>query len=166
MSRTIMDILQRQREAIWERESWCVPLAKALQDVTSAQAAWQPEGGGNSIWQTLNHMNFYNERIHSRLAGNLPPEMDTNTATFGEAGDPADEAGWKAAVDQAYTLAEQLKVELSQLTDSDLERPFTKESNIGQEIPMWLIHDSFHTGQIVLLRKQQGIWPETREEFG
>ncbi|MFD2615387.1 DinB family protein [Paenibacillus gansuensis] len=166
MSRAIVEMLERQFKTNWSEESWAPPLQKALDGVTSVQAAWVPPGGGNSIWQILNHLNYYNERTLRRLNGEEPSSsMDTNTGTFGDPGNPADEAGWAEAVQRAHRLAERFLASFAELTDADLDKPFG-DTTIGREIPLWILHDGHHTGQIVLLRKQQGSWPATRESFG
>lgn len=32
----------------------------------------------------------------------------------------------------------------------------------GEEVMSLILHDAYHTGQIVLVRKLQGSWPGTR----
>ena len=155
-------LLRRLKEYGWNREGWFVPLEDALKGLGATEAAWQPPGGGNSIWQTLNHLNFYNERMFHRItntpAGALP---ETNEETFGPAVDPADEAGWQQAVAHAGEIAEKLRGALAELGEADLDRPL-KQGTVGDSLVAWIMHDAYHTGQIVLLRKQQGCWPATR----
>lgn len=150
----------------WDDEQWFVPLAKALEGVGAAEAAWQPAGGGNTIWQTVNHLNFYNERMLCRLTGTTAPAgPGSNTATFSEPGDPADAAGWQATLDRTRSIAEGMRAALARLSDADLDGPWppSGKSTVGTELARWLMHDAYHTGQIVLLRKQQGSWPAERE---
>jgi uncharacterized damage-inducible protein DinB len=108
----------------------------------------------------VNHLNYYNERYLRRLTGAEPgPAVTNNTATFAvPTGAPAEPA-WKAEVERATHIATALRSFLSELTDEGLE----ELGDLGQNIPHLLMHDAYHTGQIVLLRKQQGAWQATRE---
>jgi uncharacterized damage-inducible protein DinB len=155
-------LLVAQKDATWNQEEWFVPLAVALDGVGPAEAAWQPPGGGNTIWQTLNHCNYYNEQLLLRLTGQpMLPQAPANDATFSEPGNPDDAAGWQAALERAHRVNEGLRAALAALTEADLdaERP---NGTLGQRLPLWVTHDAYHSGQIVLLRKMQGSWPNSR----
>lgn len=79
MSITPVDLLVVQKDNTWDVEEWIVPLSTALEGLTAEQAAWAPPGGGNTIWQTVNHINYYNGRMLSRLKGIEPgPRFETN----------------------------------------------------------------------------------------
>ncbi|MFD0694606.1 DinB family protein [Paenibacillus sp. GCM10027628] len=158
MSQFRINQLLLQWDHIWEKEEWTVPVSAALEGVTAKEAAWVPPGGGNTIWQTLNHMNYYNERLLSRLTDtSFDKTANTNEETFGQPGNPEDLAGWQAAVQQAQSIAQNLRAALAALTDSDLERPYAS-STLGNELPLWIMHDAYHAGQIVLTRKLLGKW--------
>lgn len=152
-----VELLLQQREEAWNKEGWVVPLAVALEGLTAKAAAWEPEGGGNSIWQTLLHINYYNEDLLYRLR-NLPlGTRVSNKATFGITGSADDEAGWQSVVARTHELADGLQETISSLSDEDLEKPFGG-STIGQELARWQLHDAYHSGQIVLIRRQLGDW--------
>ncbi|MBD0382424.1 DinB family protein [Paenibacillus sedimenti] len=159
MSRIQINQLLLQWDHIWDKEEWTVPVATALEGLTAKEAAWVPPGGANTIWQTLNHMNYYNERLLCRLTGTSfdKPARSTNEGTFGHPGDPEDSEGWQAAVGQAKSIAQDLRTTLAALTDKDLERPYVS-STLGHELPIWIMHDAYHAGQIVLVRKLLGTW--------
>lgn len=156
-----MDAFRMQRELSWEKEEWFVPLAKALEGVGAAEAAWQPPGGGNTIWQTVNHINYWNHRMLGYMTGATMPKGITNDETFGEPGSPDDTAGWAATMERTQQVAERVRAVLAELTDADLAKPLGS-GTYGAALPSWLTHDAYHTGQIVLIRKQQGSWPANR----
>jgi len=84
-------LLGLQREFVWNREGWYPPLEAALEGLTAREAAWQPPGGGNTIWQTLRHLNYWNEFMLHRITGSPgEPERIRNDEASGPAGDPAD----------------------------------------------------------------------------
>jgi len=147
----------------WDREGWYLPLAEAVKGLSAREAAWQPPGGGNTIWQTLNHLNFYNELMVNRIT-NTPggPAVETNEETFGATGDPEDEEGWAAAVVRAHELAERVDAAVGKLTEAELGRQLQNGGTMAEALVSWLMHDAYHTGQIVLLRKLQGSWPAQR----
>lgn len=160
MSRARIDLLLNEKDHTWDQEGWFLPLAKALDGVTAEQAAWQPPGGGNSIWALLAHLNHYNEHYLRRFTGQEPgPTAPSNTATFAIPDGPNAETAWAAEVERASRIAAEFRVFLDGLTDEGLEAL----GKLGKNLPHLILHDAYHTGQIVALRKQQGAYQATRE---
>ncbi|HWI52580.1 MAG TPA: DinB family protein [Symbiobacteriaceae bacterium] len=152
-----ISLIRTLREYSWDKVGWFVPLAEALEGLTAVEAAWQPPGGGNTIWQTVNHLNFYNEQYLARLT-NQPFEakIETNDDTFGAPGDPADSAGWQATLERTRRVAEGLNQFFAAASDADLDQPTGNGNRTRVEgLVAWIMHDAYHTGQIALLRKQQ-----------
>ncbi|WP_018755877.1 DinB family protein [Paenibacillus terrigena] len=149
-----------QWDHIWEKEEWIAPVTTVLEGIPAASAAWVPQGGGNSIWETLNHMNYHNERRWLRLNGQeVGPKNISNEETFRGHIDPEDEEGWQAVVTKARTISAGLREALGQLTEEQLDAPYASTSlTLGQELLNWIMHDAYHAGQIVLIRKQLGVW--------
>jgi len=161
MALTRVDMLLKQFDSNWTNDDWGVPLRRALDGVTAKEAAWAPPGGGNTIRQLVQHMNFYNERMLCRLTGEgAMPEAESNTATFGEPGDPEDEKGWQAEVARAFDLRDRLRTRIAGFTDEELSKPLG-DSSADELLPLWMMHDAFHGGQIVVLRRVQMSWPGT-----
>lgn len=139
---------------------WFAPVLRAVGGLTSAQAAWRPSEGIQTIWQLVNHLTFWTRFVARRLGGALPTgkEID-NDATFGSPGDPADVEGWARAVHELLEAYGDLHAVLGGQPDADLERPLTSRGTravllVGGSV----MHDAYHIGQIVLLRKLQGCW--------
>jgi len=154
-----IQLIQKLRDYSWDEEAWQLPLAPAIEGISASVASWQPPGGGNTIWQTVNHLNHYNRLMVKRLRGiQASSTARNNTETFGAPGDPNDQEGWEKTVAEAKAIAQDLKEVFATLTEKDLET-----DDLGERIADWIMHDSYHTGQIVLLRKMQGSWPATRE---
>lgn len=162
MSINAVHLLSIQKDNTWDREEWIVPLAVALQGVTSAQAEWAPPGGGNTIRETVNHLNYYNKRILNRLK-NTPSNrgVGTNEETFNNPDYAEGAAGWTETVAETERIAYELRKAVAGLKESDLQAPYSSTSSnvpLGEEIARWMLHDAYHAGQIVLIRKQQGSW--------
>ncbi|WP_440109229.1 DinB family protein [Paenibacillus sp. QZ-Y1] len=158
---TALDVLLIQKDDSWDQCNWIVPLSKALEGLTAEQAAWIPPSGGLSIWQLVNHMYYYNHRLLCRIQGNASsvPAADSNESTFGHSGDPSNTVGWNTLMEDTAQLAQQLRNHLAALEESELEATYMdSEDKWAQAIARWMLHDAYHAGQIVLLRRQQGSW--------
>lgn len=158
MSTNRMSIILTMRDHSWNGEGgWCVNLETALKGTTAEQSVWKPSTGGNSIRQLVNHINFYNEYLTSKLEETpFETQVENNLDTFG--GNPApDEADWQACLNRTEEIAAKLRTALAALTDEDWDRPFQK-TTLGKYLTEWVPHDLFHTGQIVMLRRLQNAW--------
>jgi hypothetical protein len=158
MELKLIDVFRMEHDYSWNTETWFLPLELALDGLSSRDAAWQPPGGGNTVWQTVNHLNYYNNRLIHQINGTSPgKELAMNTETFGEPGDPEDTAGWQAAVEEARRIGEELCHVLAEVDDSNLTEEYV--GGLARQI----MHTVYHTGQIMLIRKQQGSWQRERE---
>ncbi|UOQ45784.1 DinB family protein [Halobacillus salinarum] len=178
MNLKLMDIFRMEFDFSWDTETWFLPLESALKGVSASEASWQPPGGGNTIWQTVNHLNYYNAVLVSQIndlnsekkapnqkaafgdigeSPNSKWEAVLAADTFGEIGDPSDSEKWKAAVAETCLICESLRKSLAQVNDGRLE-----EELVGG-LARQILHNVYHIGQIVLIRKQQGSWPKERE---
>jgi uncharacterized damage-inducible protein DinB len=159
VSRDRVDLLLVLKDHSYEQEGWFVPLLQAVEGVTATQAAWQPAGGGNSIWQTLYHLNFYNELYLRRLTGQeVGRGVASNDETFVVPAGPDAEAAWQAEVERARRIGAEFRTALAELDDAGLDGL----GKVGGALPHLVMHDAYHAGQIVLIRKQQGSWPASR----
>lgn len=163
MSQKQIDTFLRQLDQNWDQEDWIVPLSAALEGLTPEQAAWKPAEGCSTIWQLVNHINYYNTRTLNRLRGEAPAgNATTNDETFGDAGDPEDTEGWKRTVREAESLYHSIRAALAGLQDEALDKalnePGSNGMTLGEFLSIWITHDGYHSGQIVLLRKLQGCW--------
>ncbi len=155
-----VELLGQMREFAWNREGWFVPLEEALRGLTAREAAWQPPGGGLTIWQTLRDLNYWNAYMLRQITGAPPDAPDLeNEETFGPPGNPDDEDGWQAEIARARQLAGELRAALANLSESELDRPLADMGTAAASLGAWLMHDAYHTGQIILLRRLQGAWP-------
>jgi hypothetical protein len=178
MNLKLMDIFRMEFDFSWDTETWFLPLESALEGLNSTDASWQPPGGGNTIWQTVNHLNYYNALLVKQINDTTPSQkaLKNNAAfgdigeppdskwkeilsvdTFGDMGDPADSEKWKGVLAETRLICENLRKSLAQFNDSQLDEELT--GGLARQI----LHNVYHLGQIVLIRKQQGSWPKERE---
>ena len=159
----------------WNTETWFLPLERALEGIGSKEASWEPPGGGNTIWQTVTHLNHYNalliRQMNDAVSGNavtasfgdiggpVDPrwkstfEMDT----FGDKGDPDDSVKWKEVVAETHLICENARELLARIDESHMQE------QLPGILSRQVLHNAYHIGQLVFIRKQQGSWPKERE---
>lgn len=142
------------------KEGWYPPYAAALDGVDADLANWKPPGAAaNTIWETVAHVTHFKERLLNRIEGRPDQQISSNDDTFAVAG--SSEAEWQDAVARLFAAHEVLRVALDRMHDDDLDRPAPEELLIKQFQDL-IVHDAYHTGQIILLRKLKGAWPARR----
>jgi uncharacterized damage-inducible protein DinB len=151
----------------WDRcydgqEDWYPPLANALQDVTAEQANWRPAGERvNTIWENVNHLIFYKERFLKRLNNEETdyPKGVTNDDTF--AVTSTEESDWTATLSRLKSVHHSIREHIAAMKEEDFDRLVPKTS-VGLWLSGLIMHDAYHTGQIIMLSKLQGSWPSHR----
>jgi len=164
---TTKKILLEQLTVGFDQNGWFVALKNALNNLTAEQAAWKPESLDNSIWGTLAHLNFYNERYLRRFRGEeLPPSSLENSETFStrenrktfEGGEAASESEWRAEIERFDRIMSQWREQIEAATDEKLAQAVSAEN----QSPWWEVianinsHNAHHGGQVVVIRKLQG----------
>ncbi len=157
---TTKEILLEQFTACYDENGWLVALKNALQNLTAEQAAWKPENSDNSIWETLSHLNYYNEAYFKRFQGiKYTYRVANNDETFSSAENASDEA-WGAEVERFVSVMSEWRKLLEAADETKFDEPVSEKNRslwatIISEINA---HNAYHGGQIVLLRKLQGSW--------
>ncbi|WP_047152501.1 DinB family protein [Aneurinibacillus tyrosinisolvens] len=152
-------VLLEQMVACHEQKNWFVPLNVAIDGLSAEQAAWKT-GDSNSIWQIVNHLIFWNER-YLNLFKSIPlsKEEVNNNTTFGST-NPNENTEWQSVVLQLYRVMSDWTDAIKQCDEEKFHRSAYKESNApwSSVIANLNIHNAYHIGQIVELRKTQGAW--------
>ena len=150
------EILIEQFTTCYDENVWFVSLKTVLDGVTAEQATWKPEGADNSIWETVNHLVFWNERWLQRYRGELnePQDVDNDT-TF-----DSNQTDWQATLDKLDAVMDEWGSKLEAIPDEKLESPVNIQYQAPWRSPLahQNIHNAYHIGQILLLRKLQGSW--------
>ncbi|MED4584595.1 DinB family protein [Brevibacillus choshinensis] len=161
MSRT--ELLLNNWQYTYEQEDWYPPLRDALSGVNAAQASWRPDGeAANTIWENVSHLLYFKERLLHRLSGTeFPLSADSNDDTFAPAGGPDDEEAWQATKQRMENVHLHIREKLASLSEEELDQGLPTIP-VSQSVMSIMLHDAFHTGQIIQLRKLQGSWPARR----
>jgi uncharacterized damage-inducible protein DinB len=150
------EILLEQFKACYDENNWFVALKNALAGVTPEQAAWKPETLDNSIWESVNHLIYWNERyLKIWRKEMLDPQDVENKGTF-----KSDETDWNTTLEKLDRIMKEWKSILESATEDQLNGPITETYRFPwySALAHQNIHNAYHTGQILLLRKLQGIW--------
>lgn len=161
MAKERVGLLLSQMDHMYCEGGWSPPMNKAFTGLTAAQAASSPGPGQHTIWQLVNHVAFWKGLVARRMNGlPLSGERIVNDSTFGPSGDPADSHAWAAALREYLEAHQALRAALAEREDGDLDRPLPGERTpLGEVISGLIAHDTYHLGQVLLIRKLQGSWP-------
>jgi len=156
---TKKDILLDQMKACFDEESWFVTVKKALDGLTPPQAEWKTEGN-NSIHEIVNHLIFWNQRYLNRYRNVPVTKFDGNDYTFTNESTGNNIGDWKSTVEKLYEVLSKWIENLNEADDTKLESQAIEDQNATwfNVLSNITIHNAYHIGQIVTLRKQQGSW--------
>ncbi|PGM54675.1 DinB family protein [Bacillus sp. AFS053548] len=142
----------------YDKESWFAPLKDSIEGITAEQAAWRPSGEATkSIWENVNHLLYYKERIVANLEGREWTQNLDGDQTFFLTEQSNEENEWKKVVERLENTNCSLRQLVSNMTDEELLR-----NSFEVKLMDLLLHDAYHTGQIIQNRKLQGSWPSHR----
>ena len=157
-------LLADQLEGVLEggKGHWFAPGVEVLKGLDAAHAAWRGPGIANSSWDLVNHIRWEIEDVYAVFTGAPKPAPGNGRwQNWPLGGDPADETGWAAAVEQLFSANRALVEHIRTLTDGDLEAPPPgRKAPRRQTLTLLAGHTSYHLGQIVLLRRMQEDWTD------
>ncbi|WP_373278555.1 DinB family protein [Alicyclobacillus shizuokensis] len=116
-----------------------------------------PPGCPHSIWQIVHHLIYWQDFCLELLKGHNPPAPAHASDTWIAPMNPASAAEWKDTVN--VFLAGMRK--LADAIDSDLDEEVAALSGTSRVeiLGSVMAHNSYHLGQVVLLRRMLGTWP-------
>ncbi|WP_312027250.1 DinB family protein [Cytobacillus firmus] len=120
-------------------------------------AGVKPANCPYSVWQIINHMIFWQDFYLVYLKGGVPnhPEHDEDSWPAETA--PSNETEWSDTLlrfSKGLKEAEsEAKKDLKEQRDAGLER------TRGDLLATLMAHNSYHTGQVALIRQLIGAWP-------
>jgi uncharacterized damage-inducible protein DinB len=156
------------RELVYGKGAHVDPVA-CVEDLSAELATRTVAGYPHSVWQIVEHMSYWMDYELRKIAGDVPEYPAKAMDSWPEHPERASEAEW-SAVRQRFM---ELLARLAALADADsatLDRVVSevdvmkKSRQISVHATLWQItaHNSYHAGQIALLRRQAGAWPPER----
>lgn len=150
-------ILIDQLNACYNDKSWFVPLQEILIDLNPEQAA-RDYISNQSIWAIVNHLIFWNEKWLERFEIEHFELEDSiyNDDTFYVDPNAINETEWNRALQRLDTVFRRWNRALEECEEFKLNLEIPTYFNA----PWWgvvsnlCIHNAYHIGQIMLLKKQ------------
>jgi uncharacterized damage-inducible protein DinB len=137
-----------------------------VEDISADLAARQIAGFPHSIGQLVFHMNFWMNYDLRRMRGERPPYPEHNAESFPPTPSPANAQEWdRLRRDFAWFLAEHAKLAGSSRTElgREIEPLHASHKTVAGTIEaiLWqtVAHNSYHMGQIAMIRRALGAWP-------
>jgi uncharacterized damage-inducible protein DinB len=151
----IVDQLDREHDG----DPWHgSPLRQILEAVTPQQAAARPIPQAHSIWELVLHVTAWKNEVGRRLSGarpSLPEEGD-----WPQVGHPTD-ARWHQALERLEQAHRDLVAAVRALPESTLHAAgkAPRDRSAGGGVSFYVLlhglvqHDTYHAGQIAILKK-------------
>lgn len=137
--------------AFYEGDCWIgLNFKHAVKGIDVEMATQKNVKDHNSIWQLVNHMIYWRKTVIIRLQGVLgnPPMND-----FYEPANPTAE-NWKETLEHFEEVHQALIENIEKLKDDQLEQPSPMKGQTYYQLLMGCLqHDSYHMGQLILLKK-------------
>jgi uncharacterized damage-inducible protein DinB len=136
------------------------------EDVSAELAGKTIDGFPHSIWQLVSHMNYWMEYEIKRVADKAPAYPERAALSWPTEVAPSSEKHWSDAIATFSVLLQKLST-FAQSPPDVLAREVkpthpghTKMASSLQSV-LWqtLVHNSYHIGQIALIRRAFGAWP-------
>jgi uncharacterized damage-inducible protein DinB len=142
------EIILKQLSACHDQNTWFVSLHRAIDGLTIEQAVWKSNEFTNSVWDIINHLIFYNQRYLNRFEGiSNTKDVDSNEFTFRN----TDELSWQSTVERIDTVMTEWRSSVKECDEKKID-------TWSSELIHLTIHNAYHIGQIVHIRKLQGSW--------
>ncbi|MBP1964466.1 DinB family protein [Paenibacillus aceris] len=158
-----IELLLHGWDSCYEKEDWYPPLTDALKGLTAEQANWRPDGEHvNAIWENVHHLIFYKERLLNRMTAIESEYPDlSNDDTF--VVESASSKDWEETLARLQTVHRGIRDRMAKWEDNDFEHVYpNRTQSVGRWVNSLILHDAYHTGQIMFIRKMQGSWPSRR----
>lgn len=142
-----------QFKALYDGKPWYGDsICKILENITPANAFWQPTESAHSIAQLTSHLIYWRQPLIKRLNGDLEFKASAKSEDNWKSNDQLKKEGWnslKKSFDESQT---QLVSKLEIQKDSILKKNYSDKVTFQDLINGILQHDLYHIGQIAYLK--------------
>lgn len=135
-----------------------VEVLAALDGMSWRLAGERPPGAPHTIYQILNHLIYWQDVFIQRLTGAHAPPPPHAAAGWPGTAAPAAEVEWLGAV-RRFSEGLACVQALVSVDTLDEALPNWNHRTRAEAIAGTASHNSYHLGQIVLLRRMLGAWP-------
>ena len=148
----------------YDTDGWFVALGNTFKNLSATDAAWKPDGVDNSIWGIVRHLNFYNERYLKRFNGETVEKSEIeNSETFAGA-ESGSEEDWQAEIERFDRVMSGWRNAFEAADEEKFREMYSEENQTpwAEIVGLMNTHHAHHGGQIVILRKLQGSWDQSK----
>jgi uncharacterized damage-inducible protein DinB len=142
-------ILNEQFEACIDQSAWFASAKSAVENLSAEDAVWKAGDEIHSVCEIITHLNFYNRKHLQRFKG---IDVADETIEIAETYSPENQ-DWQKAFDDFYAIMSEWKTQLELAEEETLS-----QNDWSSIIGHINIHNAYHIGQIVLIRKLQKNW--------
>ncbi|MQA29941.1 MAG: DUF664 domain-containing protein [Luteitalea sp.] len=135
-----------------------IPPGHALEQLGAADAERRLPGAGHSIADIVSHMSFWQEWFCRRCAGvadRLPAPAARGWPDVTPGSWPDLHARFAAGLERAAALADRVDQAITPAIEFAPLAGYT----VGDALVHIAQHNSYHLGQVVLLRQMMSLWP-------
>jgi uncharacterized damage-inducible protein DinB len=145
---TLRGVLLEQLHQSHDDEDWYVPAKIAVAGLTADQAMWSPGKGNHSVGQLAYHLWYWDHRSLQRFKGEKQEPFDgNNNETF----DNFTAAQW----DDLVKKLDQVMTDWEKAVETADEKKLAENASLIAHVGA---HNAYHIGQILYVRKLQGVW--------
>ena len=149
---TLRSILLNQLHSTHDKSDWFVCGNVAVANLTPEQAAWSDGKGNHSVGQLTYHLVFWNKRALQNFRGEKPPKFSgNNDETFTN----FDAKQWNDLTHQLDQVMTGIEQAVQNASDAQLAEWAPTIANIAT-------HNAYHIGEIVMVRKEHGVWDASK----
>jgi uncharacterized damage-inducible protein DinB len=140
-----------------------------MEDLSAELAARQAAGFPHSIGQLVFHMNYWMDYELRRIRGEWPKYPEHSAESFPPASVSGDAREWDRLRAQFAMLLREFG-ELAKASGAELQREIESVHEGDRKLAgtleavLWqmVAHNSYHLGQIAMVRRALGAWPPRR----
>ncbi|MHA1960647.1 MAG: DinB family protein [Candidatus Thorarchaeota archaeon] len=135
----------------------------ALSDLPPSLARKRPSDDTHSCWEILHHMVIWQDYTIKMLRGEKMDWRDISKIEWPSKDDLADDDGWEKLVARFSSGIAELE-EIIRTIDLSKSVPTLPEGPSGAWILVIVQHNSYHIGQIVVVRTLLDRWPPSKTD--
>jgi uncharacterized damage-inducible protein DinB len=145
---TLRGVLLEQLHTTHDNEDWFVPANIAVAGLTAEQAKWSPGKGNHSVGQLAYHLWYWDNRSLQQFKGEKQEPFDgNNNETF----DNFTAAQW----DDLVKKLDKVMTDWEKAVETADEKKLAENASLIAHVGA---HNAYHIGQILYVRKLQGVW--------
>ena len=135
------------------------PFSEAIKNISLEDLGKKPHNLPYSIWQLTEHIRITQKDILDFSTNKNYKELKWQDDYLPKESSPESEAAWKKCIDEIHSDLKAF-IELLKAEDVDLFTPFKygNGQNLLREALLIADHTSYHTGEIIVVRRLLGNW--------